>query len=330
MLGSVPQRRRGRLADKQIGASYSAFTLGEPLWGTLGLATNLQCAIGVACMAAALAGKWRSTIWRCISVKNQSAIEYGNFGDVAKFYLSRPPYAHRLISMLSSFAKSCQTPSTVADIGAGTGALTILLADMGWICRAVEPDGRMLEVGKSITSGRNDIEWVQSSAEATTLRSADFSWVCVGNSYHWMKREAALREFHRILRPGGIISVIFNLSDFDADDFQARIEEEIRRRAPDIKRARPPIEAAMEKLEEDLDSSGLFESCVRLTARHIVEMSITNYLASWNTSHDLRSQMSTEEWSDLLAFIEDASKKRGQLSLVFKTSAWTAEKRHSG
>ncbi|MDX1054274.1 methyltransferase domain-containing protein [Sinorhizobium medicae] len=263
-------------------------------------------------------------------MNNQSVVEYGSFGDVAEFYTSRPPYSHNLVSMLSSFARTRQPLTGVADIGAGTGALTLPLAKLGWICRAVEPDHEMLAVGRSITSDRKDIEWFQASAEATTLRTGDVGWVCVGNAYHWMAGNAALREFHRILAPRGILSILFNLSDFDNDEFQAGIEEEIRKRAPNIRRARPPIEAAMERVEEGLDSSGLFENCLTTTARHIVKMTIPNYLASWNTSHDLRSQMTGEEWGDLVAFIEDASRKQGQLSLVFKTSAWTAEKRGSG
>lgn len=97
----------------------------------------------------------------------------------------------------------------IADVGAGTGISADLLAQRGAHVIAVEPNKSMREAAE--TSPR--ITWVGSQAESTGLASSSVDCVVCAQAFHWFEPTAALREFHRILRPRGRVALIWNDRD---------------------------------------------------------------------------------------------------------------------
>ena len=97
-----------------------------------------------------------------------------------------------------------------ADIGAGTGALTRNIAKRTDDVIAVEPDGRMLEV---LRSRSPDIPAIRSVAEHLPIRSGCLDAVTVSSAWHWMDPEITVAEIGRVLRPGGVLGVIWNGPD---------------------------------------------------------------------------------------------------------------------
>lgn len=65
----------------------------------------------------------------------------------AKFYSYRPNYAPKSIDMLTFLAKNGKESIKVADIGAGSGNLSIMLLERGLEVVAVEPNDAMREIG---------------------------------------------------------------------------------------------------------------------------------------------------------------------------------------
>jgi SAM-dependent methyltransferase len=96
----------------------------------------------------------------------------------------------------------------VVELGAGTGKLTRAVVGLGVRVVAVEPDARMLAVLRGI-----DLEGVGGSAEAVPCDDGVADAVVAGSSLHWFDLEPALREIHRVLRPGGRFGFGWNHRD---------------------------------------------------------------------------------------------------------------------
>lgn len=131
----------------------------------------------------------------------------------AKFYEYRPNYAPASIDMLTFLVKQSSNTATpkVADIGAGTGNLSIMLLERGCNVVAVEPNDAMRAIGIDRTKEwvqKEQIEWVRASGVDSTLASGEFDWVTFGSSFNVMDRHSALIEAHRLLRGGGGYSLV--------------------------------------------------------------------------------------------------------------------------
>jgi ubiquinone/menaquinone biosynthesis C-methylase UbiE len=51
------------------------------------------------------------------------------------------------------------------------------------------------------------------TAEAIPLEDASVDAVTVAQAFHWFRAEEALREIHRVLRPGGGLALVYNVRD---------------------------------------------------------------------------------------------------------------------
>jgi SAM-dependent methyltransferase len=96
----------------------------------------------------------------------------------------------------------------VVELGAGTGKLTRAVAALDVRVIAVEPDARMLAVLRE-----SGLEGVEGSAEAIPLGDGEADAVVAGSCLHWFELEPALREIHRVLRPGGRFGFGWNHRD---------------------------------------------------------------------------------------------------------------------
>lgn len=105
--------------------------------------------------------------------------------------------------------------SRLLEVGAGTGKMTRLLAAPGRAILASEPltgMRRHLE-GLSLPG----VEVVEGVAEEIDLPAGSVDAVVVAQAFHWFDPWAAFSEFHRVLRPGGRVALVWNVRDEDAD-----------------------------------------------------------------------------------------------------------------
>ena len=120
--------------------------------------------------------------------------------DVVQRWVYRPAQ-DEMIALLTSHASR-----RVADIGCGTG----ILADR--IAREVRPDavfGVDLSEGMLAQAARRSasVQWVTAPAEKLPFDDESLDAVVTTSAFHWFNRPAALREFHRVLSPGGFTAV---------------------------------------------------------------------------------------------------------------------------
>jgi len=102
----------------------------------------------------------------------------------------------------------------VADVGAGTGKFTRMLLSSGAKVIAVEPVEAMRRKFSEILP---DIELKAGSAEAMPFEAGSIDAVVVAQAFHWFDIPKALGEFHRVLKPGGRLGLVWNIRETDSD-----------------------------------------------------------------------------------------------------------------
>jgi ubiquinone/menaquinone biosynthesis C-methylase UbiE len=121
-------------------------------------------------------------------------------------YRQRYP-EHEILSNLQQWC-GMQSSWTVADIGAGTGMLTEVFLSNGNPVFAVEPNQQMRMLCSMLTPEWPLLQVVDATAEATTLLDHSVDIVAAGRAFHWFETQSALKEFRRILKPGGWLTLI--------------------------------------------------------------------------------------------------------------------------
>src|SRR4051812_29902068 len=126
------------------------------------------------------------------------------FSDRARDYVRfRPSYPSEAIDEV---LRGLPAGIVCADVGAGTGISARLVADRGVKVIAVEPNAAM----RGAATPHELVEWRAGTAEATGLGTAAVDLVVCAQAFHWFDPARALEEFHRILRPGGRVALMWN------------------------------------------------------------------------------------------------------------------------
>lgn len=97
-------------------------------------------------------------------------------------------------------------------MGCGTGIASRLLAAAGARVVGIEPNEAMLDAARG---EGGQVEYRYGTAEATGLPDDSADLVLCAQSFHWFELESALRELHRVLRPGGRLALVWNVRRTD-------------------------------------------------------------------------------------------------------------------
>jgi SAM-dependent methyltransferase len=149
------------------------------------------------------------------------------FGAEADAYeRARPSYPPDAVAWIVD-ALGIAPGRVVADVAAGTGKFTRLVQPTGaWIV-AVEPvEGMRVLLPRMPTAS--------ATAERLPFRDGSLDGITVAQAFHWFDAAAALEEFHRVLRPGGRLALIWNARDRSVPwvDEVWSIMDRVEKRAP--------------------------------------------------------------------------------------------------
>jgi len=121
----------------------------------------------------------------------------------------RPSYPSAIIDFLQK-EYQLATDKMIADIGSGTGISSTLFLDKNYRVIGVEPNKEMREKSEELLSRYKNFKAIDATAENTQLDDHSIDVITAGQAFHWFDKEACKKEFKRIIKPDGIVVLIWN------------------------------------------------------------------------------------------------------------------------
>ena len=146
----------------------------------------------------------------------------------------------------------------------------------------------------------------------------------MASSFHWTDPQKSLPEFHRILKPSGYLTILYNSRDLENFPLNAEIDAMIKDTVPNLKR----VSSGLQNTKDwscILVSTGHFRDAVFMECCHMETMSMERYLNIWNSVNDVRAQAGEALWRMIMEKIrEKVSSYEGKtMNVPYRVRAWT-------
>jgi SAM-dependent methyltransferase len=216
--------------------------------------------------------------------------------------------------------------SLMLDVGCGTGISARLFAGRGMRVIGVEPNAEMRAAAEAVPSGNPArVAYQAGTAEDTGLPAGIADAVLAAQSFHWFQSEAAMREFHRLLKPEGWAILMWNQRD-EHDPFTAAYGAIIRStREGAVVEGRDEQQYGMVLLESPLFREGESRSFGNeqvLDAEGLLGR-------AFSASYAPREPAQATQWSAKLRAIFQEFQRGGTVVLRSRTSVYLAQRASS-
>ena len=236
-----------------------------------------------------------------------------NYTELAKHYDKRAAYSQ---DGLQKLFKTLKIPanSKVVDIGAGTGKLTIPLAQFGYNVVAVEPNNEMRKIGQS-NSNNLDVRWIGAPAESTGLKDHIFKMATFGSSFNVIDHVKTLPELARILLPNSWLVCMWNHRNLE-NPIQKDVESIIKNKISNYNygmRRQDPSKLMLQ--------NGYFEDVKYLEGHFEVEIKVDDYVDAWR-SHATLQRQARQDFDDVITAIEKLLSENESIQVPYTTRIW--------
>ena len=143
---------------------------------------------------------------------------------VSDYARYRPGYPEELVDWLENEAGLARR-GQVVDVGAGTGISAELFLRRGYRVTAVEPNAAMRAEAMRRLGDVPGFAAVDATGERTGLPNGYADMVLCAQAFHWLDGAAAAQEFRRVIRPGGLITVLWNERRTTGEGLEQGLEE---------------------------------------------------------------------------------------------------------
>ncbi|UPW20175.1 class I SAM-dependent methyltransferase [Agarivorans sp. TSD2052] len=253
-------------------------------------------------------------------------MKHGDFSQLAEAYDQyRPDYSPNVLEAVLGLLDRDISECNFADVGAGTGIWTRMLAAMNpKLVNAIEPNEEMRSHGSAHSVA--NIEWRDGSGEHTNLADQSVDLVSMASSFHWVDFEKGTEEFHRILKPNGLFVALWNPRFIDNNPILKDIENYLYVLEPNMKRVSSGSSGMTSTIFDKLTESPLFDNVLYLEGRHKKHFTTEQYIGVWESVNDIQVQLGKEKFGLFLDFIKEKIGNKGIIA-EYKTRAWVSRKK---
>ncbi len=269
------------------------------------------------------------------------------FDHCADDYAShRPPYPQEVLDCIIEHGGQ-PAGRWLADVGAGTGISSRLFAGGGWKVVAVDPSQEMLRridspdatpsslaspvppvspvSPVSPTPPVKSIHPVCAPAEKLPLADASVAVLTVAQAFHWFNPPYALAEFSRVLRPRGLLVLLWNDRDVARSAFVVDFEALIVQYNPKYDR-----EYRRQDWPAKIAAAGQFRSATHRCLHHEWTLTAGGFAGFCRSVSYLRNVVPRSDWrsfeDDLIRLITRHFAS-GPCVIPLRTDVWTAIRR---
>lgn len=147
----------------------------------------------------------------------QSDMPEHQFGTRAQAYLQSAVHSQgHDIDAIEQEAQLRDRSHRALDLGCGAGHVAFAMARAGLEVTALDASGSMLDVVERTAGerGHTNLDIRQGLAEKLPCDDASFDWVVTRfSAHHWNNVPQAMKEAHRVLKPGGEIWIVDAMAD---------------------------------------------------------------------------------------------------------------------
>lgn len=164
----------------------------------------------------------------------------GFAADAEQYESGRPGYPSSATKFILDSLRLCDS-DLVIDVGAGTGKLTHELVRSSARVMALDPVAEMLQL---IPRRAPSAHLVLGSAEQIPVADGSVAALTAAQAFHWFDSERAWDEFARVLRPHGVVTLVWNarLRDQRWVEQIWTLMDEVEKQAPWRDHANPEME----------------------------------------------------------------------------------------
>lgn len=248
----------------------------------------------------------------------------------ADYAAARPSYPAKVFDLLrarvgDARAWTGEEPPLVVDVAAGTGMATRGLLDAGLRVAAIEPaTGMLLETVRAVAGRPGWVGPLAARAEALPLGDSSVAGVVVAQAFHWLDPVPALDEFARVIVPGGILLLLWNVTEPSA--FTREVRRLVQRHNPGWKRLVTP---RMLETPRSLVDHSAFAVQPLVTLDHERALALDDYVRyarSWSYVGGALSPSALDAFESELGGVLERHARNGSVREPFVTAAHFARR----
>ena len=163
-------------------------------------------------------------------------------------------------------------------------------------------------------------------ASRPNCRIVRFSETPLIISVHWTNENLAMREFHRVLKPGGWFATIWNPRAIKFNPVLIQIEEALDHLVPGLERVSSGRSTFTIELQRHFIDAPNRRMPIYMEGYYTERMSLERYLGIWRSVNDVQRQAGPRRCEQFRTYIESRLAILSEIEATYQTRLWAVQK----